>query len=103
MKVWHSNNLQRPIFKLALITLLSFTIINNAISGWFKTEEAIMGTRIIVDIWHHDTTIAKQCSEAVFDEMRRIDELMNPLYESSEIKEIRRRPLFPPRNWIVRI
>lgn len=47
-----------------------------------------MGTNVVVDIWHADTGIAEKCSEKVFAEMRRIDELMSPFKKDSELAKI---------------
>lgn len=78
------------MLKLGLMILLNFTAISNASSEWLKSEEAIMGTLVTVDIWHDDAHISKQCSDKVFKEMKRIDKLMNPLYPDSEISLINR-------------
>lgn len=47
-----------------------------------------MGTPVIVDIWHEDANIARRCSDEVFAEMRRIDELMSPYKPASELAKI---------------
>ncbi len=44
-----------------------------------------MGTQVAVDVWHKDKNIAAQCSDKVFIEMRRIDELMSPFKADSEL------------------
>jgi len=57
-------------------------------SEWFKTQQDIMGTRVVVDIWHQDAAVANQCSDRVFAEMRRIDELMSPFKSTSELTSV---------------
>lgn len=69
-------------FLSALITLSAAT---NAWSEWHKSEQAIMGTSVIVDIWHNEQNIANKCSKQVFDEMNRINQTMNPSYDDSEL------------------
>ncbi len=55
---------------------------------WLRAEEAIMGTRVMVEIWHEDPKIAQRGADAVFAEMRRIDALMSPYKEQSELYRI---------------
>jgi thiamine biosynthesis lipoprotein len=52
---------------------------------WFKQSEGIMGTPINVELWSHSETLAKDCSEKVMQEMRRIDSLMSPYKPESEL------------------
>ena len=47
-----------------------------------------MGTRVSVEIWHQDQSIAQQCSENIFSEMHRIDALMSPYKSNSELSFI---------------
>lgn len=55
---------------------------------WFKTQQDIMGTQIVVDIWHRDRAAAESCSKQVFAEMNRIDALMSPYKPASELAQI---------------
>lgn len=61
-----------------------------ATAGWFADDQAIMGTRIHVELWSEDPAQAKAALEAVFDEMRRIDRLMSPFHEDTELARINR-------------
>ena len=47
-----------------------------------------MGTEISVEIWRDDPIKAKQCVHDVFKEMRRIDSLMSPFKNNSELTKI---------------
>jgi thiamine biosynthesis lipoprotein len=82
------NNLSRYIFVFSAIAVsLVFT---EARADWFKSQQNIMGVPVIVDIWHQDASLARQCSENVFAEMRRIDALMSSYKANSEVTEINR-------------
>jgi thiamine biosynthesis lipoprotein len=57
-------------------------------ADWYKQSDAIMGTRILVELWHDDSDRARQCGDMVFTEMHRIDELMSPYKNSSQLSAI---------------
>jgi FAD:protein FMN transferase len=57
---------------------------------WFSRDEAIMGTAIHVELWGDDRTAANTAIDAVMHEMHRIDALMSPYKESSELSRINR-------------
>ncbi len=57
---------------------------------WFSRDEAIMGTAIHVELWNDDRNVATQAIDAVMQEMHRIDRLMSPYKESSELSRINR-------------
>lgn len=62
----------------------------SALADWHKSEEAIMGTSIVVELWHRDAKVAKQAMGLVMDEMRRIDREMSPYKPESELSRINR-------------
>ena len=55
---------------------------------WFKADRAIMGTAIHVELWHTNKKIAEENIERVIYEMHRIDSLMSPFKEDSELSLI---------------
>ena len=57
---------------------------------WFAREEAIMGTRIAVEVWHEDSVAASAAIDAVMAEMRRIDALMSVYKPESRLSEVNR-------------
>jgi thiamine biosynthesis lipoprotein len=60
-----------------------------AASGrWFSRDEAIMGTAIHAELWHHDAQLAERAIDAVMAEMHRIDRLMSPYRSDSELSLI---------------
>jgi thiamine biosynthesis lipoprotein len=62
-----------------------------AASGrWFNRDEAIMGTAIHVELWGNDARAAERAIDAVMAEMHRIDRLMSPYKEDSELSRINR-------------
>jgi len=58
--------------------------------GWYKREEAIMGTAISVELWSEDQSQAQAAIDAVMEEMHRIDNLMSPHKPDSELSLINR-------------
>ena len=57
-------------------------------ADWFKQQRDIMGTRISVELWHTDKLLASKCSQQIFAELNRLDELMSPYRSNSEISFI---------------
>jgi len=57
---------------------------------WFTRDEAIMGTAIHVELWSDDASAARQAIDAVMAEMHRIDRLMSPYKDDSELSRINR-------------
>ncbi len=55
---------------------------------WYKRTDAIMGTRIYVELWDTDGTHGEAAIDAVMAEMRRIDELMSHYKPESELSSI---------------
>ena len=58
--------------------------------GWFRREEAIMGTAVSVELWADDARAAQAALAAVMDEMHRIDRVMSPHKGGSELSRINR-------------
>jgi thiamine biosynthesis lipoprotein len=59
-----------------------------ATADWQRDEAAIMGTAITVELWHTDPAQGRALIEAVFAEMRRIDELMSSYKPDSELSRV---------------
>jgi len=59
-------------------------------AGWFRREEAIMGTAISVELWADDRTGGESAMAAVMEEMHRIDRAMSPHKPDSELSIINR-------------
>lgn len=52
---------------------------------WFSRSEAIMGTRVSVQLWHENEAVAEACMDHVIGEMHRIDHLMSTYKSHSEL------------------
>jgi thiamine biosynthesis lipoprotein len=52
---------------------------------WVSREEAIMGTRIAVELWTTDRARGEELITLVMDEMRRIDALMSTYKSTSQV------------------
>jgi len=63
---------------------------------WFSRDEAIMGTAIHVELWGEDRAAADTAIDAVMAEMHRIDALMSPYKESSELSRVNREAAAQP-------
>jgi FAD:protein FMN transferase len=59
-------------------------------AGWFKREEAIMGTAITAELWADDALSGQAALDAVMAEMHRIDRAMSPHKADSELSRINR-------------
>jgi len=55
---------------------------------WFQREEAIMGTRVAVELWSEDAALAERAMDAVIAEMRRTDELMSTYKPESQLSQV---------------
>ena len=75
-------------FCLAVTLLLA--AIGPARAEWHAREEAIMGTRIAVEVWHEDAAAAEAAIEAVIAEMHRIDALMSTYKPESQLSLVNR-------------
>jgi len=64
--------------------------------GWLKGEQAIMGTAISVELWCDNQAEGQAAIDAVMDEMHRIDRLMSPYREDSELSLINREASIRP-------
>jgi len=84
-----------PIFQLFRVTrqtifvgLFLFTLSSHTYAQWQTEDAAIMGTTIRVEVWHEDETIRQQGIDKVLNEMDRVNRLMSPYIEASQLSEI---------------
>ena len=70
------------------ILVLSLPICSTAHAQWHTQQRDIMGTRVSVELWHEEAASAIECSEQVFAEMQRIEDLMSTYKDDSEISYI---------------
>jgi FAD:protein FMN transferase len=73
-----------------LIFILTLGLAPASHAGWYKEERAIMGTSILAEVWSADADKAHEGIAAVMQEMHRIDDLMSPFKEDSELSLVNR-------------
>jgi FAD:protein FMN transferase len=56
--------------------------------GWYQREEAIMGTRVAVELWAEDARLAARGIDAVMADMHRTDELMSTYKPESQLSQV---------------
>ncbi|MCO7223063.1 FAD:protein FMN transferase [Pleionea sp. CnH1-48] len=67
-----------------ILMLASFS----AAAQWHSKRFEVMGTEANVELWHKDARKAQTLITAVMDEMERINQLMSPYIETSELSRI---------------
>ena len=73
---------------ISLIFVATLITTEDLRADWSQQQRDIMGTRVSVELWHPDNEQALHCSELIFDEIRRIDELMSTYKSQSELSFI---------------
>jgi thiamine biosynthesis lipoprotein len=86
---------------LRLATLLGLFLGLAALSHpvhaeWLNRTEAIMGTRIYVELWSGDAPNGEEAIDAVMADMRRIDNLMSHYKPESQLSQINARAAQEP-------
>ncbi len=78
------------VFLLMRCIAMSLLVLppGSALAGWYKEQAAIMGTAVNVELWHDDEQQGKALTEAVMNEMNRIDSLMSSYKPDSELSYI---------------
>jgi len=71
-----------------LLAVCRLLVSDPARAEWFAADEAIMGTRVAVELWAEDRAGGDAAIAAVMDEMRRIDVLMSHYRPDSQISRI---------------
>src|SRR5882762_7657922 len=82
----------------SLFTVLALVgaLPRSAHAEWLQRTDAIMGTRIYVELWHEDPAKGNEAIDAVMAEMRRIDELMSHFKPESQLSQINARAVQEP-------
>lgn len=73
---------------LALCLLCLTAVSTPARAAWYSRTEAIMDTRIYVELWDTNPTHAKAAIDAVMAEMHHVDDLMSDFKPNSELSQI---------------
>jgi thiamine biosynthesis lipoprotein len=75
---------------VALAMVLALAGANVARGEWLKDQRELMGTQVTVELWADDIESGKKVIRQVFDEVPRLDEMMNPWNPKSELSRINR-------------
>jgi thiamine biosynthesis lipoprotein len=81
-----ARRLPRPCRALAALALALVATVAQA--AWYQREDAIMGTRVAVELWSEDPALAERALQAVMAEMRRTDELMSHYKPESQLSAV---------------
>jgi thiamine biosynthesis lipoprotein ApbE len=73
---------------LLLLALNLLAGLPAARAAWYEREEAIMGTRIAVQLWCDDSVLAVNAIDAVMATMHRTDELMSTYKPASQLSQV---------------
>jgi thiamine biosynthesis lipoprotein len=71
-----------------LLALLLTGMLSNVYANWHKHSFDVMGTQAKVELWEPDEQRANKLIQSVVDEMNRIDQLMSPYIESSQLSQL---------------
>src|SRR5690349_3736051 len=75
--------------RFVLLIAALFPQIASVRAEWLsRTEDGIMGTRVVVELWSANATVGNQAIAAVIDEMNRIDRDMSTYKADSEISRV---------------
>ena len=81
-------NTKRAILVLLLLPLLLLEAYAEDPDHWHKHSGSSMGTLITVEFWHENASEADNLINGVMSEMNRVDQLMSPYIETSELAQI---------------
>src|SRR5512137_1359632 len=92
MPVRASRGVPEPMsnlpFRLLALALALLAIAAPVRAEWYEREEAIMGTRVAVQLWSDDPARAVDAIDAVMADMRRTDELMSTYKPESQLSQV---------------
>ena len=72
-----------------ILSCFLFLVVSSQLSAEWQTEDAvIMGTTIRVEIWHKDEHVRQKGIDKVLAEMDRVNRLMSPYIEQSQLSKI---------------
>lgn len=73
-----------------MIALFCLSYLQPLHAAWVSGEEAIMGTRVSVQLWHQEKDQGEMALEAVMEEFHRLDRKLSPYIETSELALVNR-------------
>jgi thiamine biosynthesis lipoprotein len=81
----------QSILASAVLLLCVLVYSGSSYAKWFEDNQGIMGTNIHVELWSESAQQGTYAIQAVMDEMQRINQLMSPYIESSELSQLNSR------------
>jgi thiamine biosynthesis lipoprotein len=86
---------ERMLSKLALLSKIMLLSVFSclpilATAAWYTEQQGIMGTNIQVEVWAEEPQLGNDAIAAVMAEMERINQLMSPYIDSSELSLLNR-------------
>ena len=91
-----SGRLRYRVAPPLLAILLTIAVQPPVLAEWHQQQRDIMSTRVTVELWHTDASVAADCSQQVFDEMDRINASMSSYLDSSELSYINQNAAISP-------
>ncbi len=86
MKYKFASVFQSNCRTFSYLSLLAISF--SAVAEWQTENAAIMGTTIRVEVWHEDAKVRQQGIDKVLEEMERVNRLMSPYIEVSQLSKI---------------
>lgn len=78
----------RDVLNRTIAALFLVTLALPSQATWIRGQEAIMGTRIQVELWHSNEVVGRTAASAVMEEMHRLDRLMSSYRPDSELSQV---------------
>ncbi len=82
------NTALKHLICFALVTAATLATSTFAHASWHSKSAGIMGTNIHAEVFHENEEIAKIALNAVMIEMERINQLMSPYIDTSELSKV---------------
>lgn len=78
----------QPLARSLMTCVMASCVALSATAEWFEQTQPIMGTRVHAEVWSLDEAQARLALDDVMSEMERINQLMSPYIETSELSRI---------------
>ncbi len=92
----NARRLSSTVFLFASLGPICSLLAPPAHAEWVSREEAIMGTRVAVELWSEDQAQGQALITRVMDEMHRVDALMSTYKPTSQVSLINARAAQEP-------
>jgi len=96
MRRTHRPGFRAPTLPAAVVFAMSVALSHAVHAEWVSRDEAIMGTRIAVELWATDPVQGEALITRVMDEMHRVDALMSTYKPASQVSLVNERAAREP-------